>query len=149
MNQTTLIPHLISSELFRRYRNCKKVQEARRWHILWLISTHMPVTTVAATTGMSRTWIWQVCTRYNAMGPTSVRRKQSRSTGAQSLLNETQFHLLQRVVAQPTVDGKRWTSQKVANWIAELTNRAHVSTRTGWVYLGKCRVVPTTMLPSQ
>jgi hypothetical protein len=77
MKQTTLIPHLSSTELFRRYRNCKNVQEARRWHILWLISTHTPVNTVATTTGMGRTWIWHICTRYNAMGPIGVRRQQA------------------------------------------------------------------------
>lgn len=140
MKQTTLIPHLSSTELFRRYRNCKNVQEARRWHILWLISSHMPVTTVAATTGMSRTWIWHICTRYNAMGPAGVRRQQTRKAGAQSLLSATQFRQLQHAITQPAPDGGRWTSQKVAVWIAKATNRSHVATRTGWVYLCKCRV---------
>ncbi len=139
MKQTTLIHHLSTPELYRRYRNCKNVQEARRWHILWLISTHMPVTTVASTTGMSRTWIWHICTRYNAMGPAGVRRQQSGKAGAHSLLSAAQFRQLQQAVSQPAPDGGRWTSQKVAEWIANATNRPHVATRTGWVYLCKCR----------
>lgn len=140
MKQTTLIPHLSSTELFRRYRNCKNVQEARRWHILWLISTYMPVNTVATTTGMSRTWIWHICTRYNAMGPSSVRRQQARKAGAQPLLNAMQLNQLQQAIKQAAPDGGRWTSQKVADWIAKATNRTHVATRTGWVYLCKCRI---------
>jgi predicted DNA-binding transcriptional regulator AlpA len=149
MKQTTLIPHMSSTELFRRYRNCKNVQEARRWHILWLISSNMPVNTVAATTGMSRTWIWHICTRYNALGPAGVRRQQTRKAGAQSLLSATQFRQLQHAVTQPAHDSGRWTSQKVAAWIAQATNRPHVATRTGWVYLCKCRQGTNTTLISQ
>ena len=144
MKQTTLIPHMSSTELFRRYRNCKNVQEARRWHILWLISSNMPVTT-----GMSRTWIWHICTRYNALGPAGVRRQQTRKAGAQSLLSATQFRQLQHAVTQPAHDSGRWTSQKVAAWIAQATNRPHVATRTGWVYLCKCRQGTNTTLISQ
>lgn len=139
MKQTTLIAHLSDTELFRRYRNCKNVQEARRWHILWLISTQMPVGVVATTTGMSRTWIWHICTRYNTLGPNGVRRQQFGKSGAHALLSVTQFRQLQHAVSQPTPDGSRWTSQKVATWIANVSNRPHVATRTGWIYLCKCR----------
>jgi hypothetical protein len=100
----------------------------------------MPVNTVATTTGMSRTWIWHICTRYNAMGPSGVRRQQARKAGAQPLLNALQLNQLQQAIKQAAPDGGRWTSQKVADWIANATNRTHVATRTGWVYLCKCRI---------
>jgi predicted DNA-binding transcriptional regulator AlpA len=116
---------------------------------LWLIYSNMPVNTVAATTGMSRTWIWHICTRYNALGPAGVRRQQTRKAGARSLLSATQFRQLQHAVTQPAHDSGRWTSQKVAAWIAQVTNRPHVATRTGWVYLCKCRQGTNTTLISQ
>ncbi len=103
------------------------------------MSTHTPIATIIATTGMSRTWIWQICKRYNALGLVGVKRQQKQRIGARPLLNDQQIVMLYRVLAQPPSEGGRWTSKKVAAWIQHTINRTHVATRTGWVYLCRYR----------
>jgi hypothetical protein len=134
MKKLELAPYLTSQELYRRYRLCKDAQEARRWRILWMMSTHTPIATIIATTGMSRTWIWQICKRYNALGLVGVKRQQKQRIGARPLLNDQQIVMLYRVLAQPPSEGGRWTSKKVAAWIQHTINRTHVATRTGCRY---------------
>jgi transposase len=139
MKKLELAPYLTPQELYRRYRLCKDAQEARRWRILWMMSTHTPIATIIATTGMSRTWIWHICKRYNALGIAGVKRQQKQRAGAQPLLSDQQIVTLYRVLAQPPCNGGRWTSKKVAAWIQRTVDRAHVATRTGWVYLCRYR----------
>lgn len=139
MKKLSLIPHHTTQELYQRYRSCKNVQEARRWHILWLLSIDTPISAIVTATGMSRTWIWHVCTRYNSYGSEGVKRQQMRRSGANPILTPQQFHLLCQTLMLPPPDGKRWTSQKVAAWICATTGRKSVATRTGWVYLCRWR----------
>lgn len=139
MKKLALKPHLSTQELYRRYRACKTVQESRRWHILWLLSINTSINAIVAATGMSRTWIWRICTRYNMLGSDGVKRQQKRRSGAQPILNTAQYAQLCHALAQPPARGGRWTSQKVADWIREHTGRQSVATRTGWIYLSRWR----------
>lgn len=139
MKKIDLVAHHTPQELQRRYRYCKNAQEARRWRVLWMLSTHTPITTIIATTGMSRTWIWHICKRYNALGSSGVKRQQQRHVGAHPILSEHQVALLTAALTRPPLEGGRWTSKKVAEWIQRTTNRPHVAVRTGWVYLCRCR----------
>lgn len=139
MKKLPLNPHHTPQELFRRYRTCKNVQEARRWHILWLLSIETPINVIVTATGMSRTWIWRICTRYNSHGSDGVKRQQQRRAGAQPILTPAQYIQLCHALAQPHADGGRWTSQKVADWICTHTGRQRVATRTGWMYLCRWR----------
>jgi hypothetical protein len=95
MKKLELAPYLTPQELYRRYRLCKDAQEARRWH-LWMMSTHTPIATIIATTGMSRTWIWHICKRYNALGIAGASGNKS-NVPAQPLLSDQQIVTLYRV----------------------------------------------------
>ena len=139
MQRTRLVLHHTSQELLQLYRTCKDAQIARRWHIIWLLSINTPIHKVILETGASRTWIWQMCKRYNTHGRVGIDQSRDRKPGAQSLLTPQQYQMLCHSIAHPPPEGGRWTSQKVANWIKSVTGRTHVSVRTGWIYLCRCR----------
>lgn len=143
-----LAAHLTPEELQARYRRCQAAKEARRWHILWLASTGMPIGTIATTVGMHRNWVRTVIQRYNAHGPAAVVDQHTRRPGGRgAVLTADQQQALRAALTARPSDGGRWTGRKVAAWIAAQTGRTRVHPQLGWVYLRKLGFTPQVPRP--
>jgi hypothetical protein len=64
--------HLPPQELERRYRACPRRGEARRWHLLWLLSRGWDLLPAAGRAGLSPAGGREILTRYNARGPAAI-----------------------------------------------------------------------------
>jgi hypothetical protein len=73
--------HLQPLELQERYRRCRVLKEARRWHALWLLSQGQRAAQVAEILGMSPAWVRHVRQCYNARGPEAVPEGHQRNPG--------------------------------------------------------------------
>jgi transposase len=143
-----LVAHLSSEELKPRYRSCQAAKEARRWHLLWLFSTDMPISSIARLLGIHRNWVGTVIKRYNADGPASVIDQHVTNPGGRvSVLNTEQEQALQTALTSRPADGGQWTGLKVAAWIKAQTGRARVYPQLGWVYLRKLGFTPQVPRP--
>src|SRR6476660_9380542 len=71
----TLIPHLSSDELERRYRSAHEPHERSWWQMLWLLARGQSARQVAQSTGYSPYWIGQLAKRYNTEGPEGMRNR--------------------------------------------------------------------------
>jgi transposase len=142
-----LAAHLSCAELKQRYRQCHDAKEARRWHVLWLASTGLPIGEIATTVGLHRNWVRTVIQRYNAQAADAVRDQHTRRTGGRPLLTADQQHALATALVQRPPDGGHWTGPKVAAWIAQITGREQVYAQQGWVYLRKLGYTPQRPRP--
>jgi transposase len=143
-----LVAHLSSSELKQRYRSCQAAKEARRWHLLWLASTGMPIGEIAGLLGIHRNWVRTVIKRYNANGPDAVVDQHVNHPGGRSnLLSSEQEQHLRNALTERPADGGRWTGRKVAAWIKTQTGRNKVYPQLGWVYLRKLGFTPQVPRP--
>ena len=132
-----LKPHLSSEKLKERYRKCKNPKEARRWHVLWLMSEGKSTTEAAQIVGFQSSWVREMANRYNEQGPEAViDGHQKNPGGGKQRLNERQQEQLLKVLEKEPPGGGLWSGPKVANWIEEKTGKkAHP--QLGWVYLKK------------
>jgi transposase len=130
-----LQPHLSADDLYQRYRACRDAKEARRWHVLWLISQGHTTQAAADTLGLSVSWVRRIVRRYNAEGPASLRDgHQTNPGGRRPRLNAIQRAALLQALQHPPADGGLWTGPKVARWIAQTTLKRTYA-QLGWVYL--------------
>ena len=68
----TIQPHLSLDELEARYRQAIDPVEACHYQIIWLLAQGIPTDEVAVVTGYSRSWIYELVTGYNQLGPESL-----------------------------------------------------------------------------
>ncbi len=68
----TIAPHLSKEELERRYRQAKDPIERSYYQIIWLLASGRRTEDVAAITGYSRSWIYELVWGYNRIGPESL-----------------------------------------------------------------------------
>ena len=131
----TLVTHLSSLELKKRYRSCRNAKEARRWHVLWLISQGALIKEAAETVGLGYSWVREVVKRYNDRGPQSViDQHRFNPGGANPRLNAQQIERLKETLRRPPPDGGLWTGPKVADWITQVTGKKTYP-QLGWAYL--------------
>jgi transposase len=129
--------HLTNEELKTRYRSCRDSKEARRWHVLWLVSQGYSAQEVAEIVGLESTWVRRIIHRYNKDGPGSIIDGHSNKTKRHKFsLNAEQQHLLSNVLKEDPPDGGIWTGSKVATWIEQLTG-VKIYPQMGWSYLRK------------
>jgi transposase len=135
-----LATHLSVDELEQRYRTAHEPHERTWWQILWLLARSQTATTIAESTGYTRTWIGQIAKRYNAEGPAGmVNRQRTTSWRAPRMLTAEQQEELRAALAGPTPDeAKRWRARDVADWMAAKLERP-VATQRGWDYLQRLK----------
>ena len=56
----TITPHLRSEELESRYRQAKEPVERTHYQRIWLLASGKHTSEVAAVTGYSRSWIYEL-----------------------------------------------------------------------------------------
>jgi transposase len=130
----TIQAHLSLEELQARYREAKDAAERSHYQIIWLLASGKPTEEVAAITGYSRSWIYELVWGYNRLGSEALGDKRHQNPGAKPLLNDVQQAQLWQALQEPPPDGGLWTGAKVAAWISELIGRK-VSPQRGWEYL--------------
>ncbi len=134
----SISPHLSLDELETRYRQAKAPIERSHYQIIWLLAQGRPTQEVAAVTGYSRNWIYELVWGYNRIGPESLGDGRHQNPGAEPLLTDVQQALLWQALQGPAPDGGLWNGRKVADWSSELLGR-RVSPQRGWEYLRQMR----------
>jgi transposase len=127
--------YLSTEELKTHYRSCKNAKEARRWHVLWLVSQGYSASQAAESVGLGVSWVREVINRYNREGPNSIKDQHRINPGGKKpRLDAKQQTELLEALSSPPADGGVWTGSKVAAWIKEKTG-IETYTQLGWVYL--------------
>lgn len=141
--------HLSCQELKQRYRSCCEPVAARRWHLLWLISTGWSIKRAAEAIGISYDYGKTIVSAYNQQGSQSVvnGRKRHWGGGKAALLDEDELAELRQALSQPPNDGGLWSGPKVARWIEQKTGQK-VWAQRGWDYLKRCRFSPSATSPA-
>lgn len=129
--------HLPPNRLKSLYRHAPDRVEARRWHLLYLVSQQWTIKQAADVVGLSYDYAKTIVRRYNREGPVSVCNgsKKRESLHGRSLLSLEQLQELYQTLRHPAPDGKTWTGPKVARWIASKTGKKRVWPQRGWEYL--------------
>jgi transposase len=124
--------HLSVAELEERYWCCKDVTSSRHFQAILLLAKGHSTGEAAAITSFGMRWIEQLLERYNAVGPTALGDLR-RDNGAQARVLKPE--LLERLrvrLDQPPPEGGRWTSGKVARWMADELGLAKLAPQRGW-----------------
>jgi transposase len=129
-----IAPHLSVDELEQRYRQSKDGVERSHYQIIWLLAQGQRSEDVAAVTGYSRQWIYELVWGYNRLGAEALGDKRHQNPGAQPLLNEVQQAQLWQLLQEPAADGDLWDGPKVARWMSDLLGHP-VHPQRGWDYL--------------
>ena len=132
-------PHLSLEELEAGYRASKEPVLRTHYQILWLLAKGMSTQEVAAVTGYSRSWIYELVWGYNRSGIETLGDQRVLNQGSSKpLLDDVQQALLWQALQEPPAQGGQWNGRKVADWIADLIGRP-VSRQRGWEYLKQMR----------
>lgn len=129
-----IAPHLSVEELEQRYRASKDGVERSHYQIIWLLAQGQKSEDVAALTGYSRSWVYELVWGYNRIGPESLGDQRQHNRGARPLLDELQQVQLWQVLQEPPADGDLWDGPKVAQWMSQLLDRP-IHPQRGWEYL--------------
>lgn len=135
MKNITVQPHLTVSNLKERYLKAKSAMEARRWHILWLLSTGQTVKDVSPIVGLTEAWIRKVVQQYNRKGEEVVGDQRKHNKGNTPILSDQQKQELVEALKVPPPDGGLWNGVKVASWMKTKTGRKMIYPQRGWQYL--------------
>jgi transposase len=141
--------HLETAELAQRYRGARDPVERAHDQIIWLLSQGRSTGEVATVTGSSRSWIRRIVRRYNERGTAGLgdRRQQNRGGAARALLGPQRREELDAALPAPPPDGGRWSSRKVAAWIAHRTGRP-TGVQRGWEDLRRFGSTPPVPRPA-
>lgn len=130
----SLTPHLAVEELEQRYRQAQTAIERSHYQILWLLAQGRSSEDVAAVTGYSRNWIYELVRSYNRHGAEALGDLRRHNRGALPKLDDVQQANLLQAIRGPATDGGLWNGRKVANYLSELLG-IKVSRQQGWEYL--------------
>jgi transposase len=147
VKRLTLKGHLTVDELERAYRRATDAVARSQWQILWLLARGEATAAVAAATGYSATWIYEVVRRYNADGADGVGDRRHRNPGAAPLLDAAGQAALRAALADPAPGGGAWGGPAVASWLAERLGRP-VGAQRGWEYLRRLGRTPQVPRPA-
>lgn len=137
--RVTIEPHLSLEELENGYRQAKEPVKRTHYQIIWLLAKGIRTQEVVATTGYSRSWIYELVWGYNRMGAETLGDQRISNKGSsEPLLDDVQQALLWQALQEAPAEGGHWNGRKVADSIAELIGRA-VSRQRGWEYLKQMR----------
>jgi transposase len=124
--------HLSVAELEARYEACEDVTSSRHFQAIFLLAKGHSTRETAQITSFGQRWIEQLLERYNAVGPAALGDLR-RENGSQARVLKPQ--LLERLrgrLDEPPPDGGRWTSGKVARWMADELGLAKLAPQRGW-----------------
>jgi transposase len=128
-------PHLSLEELETGYRQGKEPVLRTHYQIIWLLAKGMRTQEVAAVTGYSRSWIYELIWGDNRIGVKTLGDQRILNQGSsKSLLDDVQQALLWQALQESPPEGGQWNGKKVADWIADLIGLP-VSRQRGWEYL--------------
>src|SRR4028118_1561812 len=130
----TITPHLPVEELEHRYRQAKDPVERSHYQIIWLVAQGKYTSEVAAVTGYSGDWIYELVRSYNRLGPEALGDWRHQNPGATGLLDDVQQANLLQTLRGPAPDGGLWNGRKVADYLSELIGHA-IGRQQGWEYL--------------
>ena len=130
----SIAPHLSVDDLERRYRQSSNPVERSHYQIIWLLAQERTTQDVAAVTGYSRDWIYELVRSYNKLGVAALGDLRRNNVGAAPKLDELQHAQLLQVLAEPAPDGGLWNGRKVADYIQEAFG-IELSRQQGWAYL--------------
>jgi len=124
--------HLSVAELEERYRACKDVTSLRHFQTILLLAKGHSTSEAAEITSFGQRWVEQLLERYNAVGPTALGDLR-RDNGAQArVLKPELLERLRMRLDEPPPDGGRWTSGKVARWMADELGLEKLAAQRGW-----------------
>lgn len=126
--------YLSVEELGKRYRQASTVVERAHYQILWLLAQGRPSEEVAAVTGYSRNWIYELVRSYNTLGVEVLGDLRRHNPGARPKLDDIQQANLLQAMRSPAPDGGLWNGRKVADYLSEVLGTP-VSRQQGWEYL--------------
>jgi transposase len=124
--------HLSLSDLEQHYRACKDATAARHFHTIWLLAKGHEIAEVAATVSFAPRWIERLLARYNAKGPLALGDLRRQNGASPSVLKPALLSKLEERLREPPADGGRWTSAKVAAWMAAELGLARLAPQRGW-----------------
>lgn len=101
----TIASHLSLEELERRYRQAKEPIERSHYQIIWLLASDRRTEDVAAITGYSRNWIYELVWGYNRIGPGTLGDGRQDNPGAAPLLDDIQQANLWQALKGPAPEG--------------------------------------------
>lgn len=145
--RVALVPHFTPAQLAARYKATPDAATARRWQVLWLISSGKTRDEAAPVVGVSARWASTLIARYNARGAAGVADGRHTNPCHLPLLDEIEATALAIALAAPPANGGQWTGRKVADWMA---THAGVATnpQRGVVYLRRLGRTPQVPRPS-
>lgn len=113
--------HLSVKELETGYRQGKEPVLRTHYQIIWLLAKGMSTQEVAAVTGYSRSWIYELVWGYNRSKVETLGDQRLLNQGSSKpLLDDIQQALLWQALQEPPSVGGQWNGRKVADWIADL-----------------------------
>ena len=124
--------HLSVEDLEDRYRACKDMTSSRHYQAILLLARGHSTGEAAEVTAFGMRWIEQLLERYNAVGPTALGDLR-RDNGARArVLKPALLERLRVRLDEPPPDGGRWTSDKVARWMADQLGLEKLAPQRGW-----------------
>lgn len=142
-----LEPHLPPDALFARYKATADAATARRWQLVWLISTGKTRDEAATLVGLSSRWATEIVARYNREGVAGLEDGRHANPGAAPLLDPTQQHALAEALTGLPDDGGQWSGRKVAAWMQREAGKT-TDAKRGIVYLRKLGKTPQVPRPA-
>lgn len=130
----TIIPHLTVDELERRYRQASHHIERSHYQIIWLLAQGRPTKEVAAVTGYSRSWIYELVRSYNRLGVAALGDLRRHNPGASPKLNDLQEAQLLQAIRGSAPDGGLWNGRKVTDYLRQSFGIS-LTRQQGWLYL--------------
>ena len=124
--------HLSVSELEERYRASKDVTSSRHFQAILLLAKGHSTSQAAQVTSFGQRWIEQLLERYNAIGPTALGDLRKDNGARARILKPELLERLRVRLGEPPPDGGRWTSGKVARWMADELGLEKLAPQRGW-----------------
>ena len=127
-----VVDHLSVAELEERYEACEDVTSSRHFQTIFLLAKGHSTREVAAITSFGQRWIEQLLERYNAFGPSALGDLRRGNGSDATVLKPELLERLRVRLEEPPPDGGRWTSGKVARWMAGKLGLERLAPQRGW-----------------
>lgn len=124
--------HLSVAELEERYEACEDVTSSRHFQAIYLLAKGHSTREVTEITSFGLRWVEQLLERYNAFGPAALGDLRRGNGGKPSVLKPELLARLGMRLNEPPPDGGRWTSGKVARWMAQELGLEKLAPQRGW-----------------
>jgi transposase len=131
-NMVVVAEHLSVVELEELYEAAEDVTSSRHFQTIYLLAKGHSTREVTEITSFGLRWVEQLLERYNAFGPSALGDLRRGNGGKPSVLKPELLERLGVRLNEPPPDGGRWTSGKVARWMAQELALEKLSPQRGW-----------------